>query len=335
MKTAYFRRLSLLLVVTPLIAQQQANQPTLSPTPSPQRGESQQERLRPSYVLGPGDQILIRALEFEDIGDKPYRVDGDGFVNLPTLGKVRAGGQSIEQLEADLVNRLKDYVKKPQAIVTVVQFRSEPVFFVGAFKAPGIYPLQGRRTLVEMMTNVGGLQPNASRRLKLSRRLEVGPIPLPGAVEDRERGVSMVEIGLASLTETINPAEDTILQPFDTITVERAEMVYVSGEVGKVGAFELGERDSISAVQLLTLAGGLGRDASPGKAMILRPVLNTSKRAEIPIDLNKVLKGGASDFPLLPNDVLHVPRSTRRVLFTRLGYVAIPIIPTLIYLAAR
>ena len=70
----------------------------------------------------------------------------------------------------------------PQVTVTVVQFSSEPLFFVGAFKAPGIYPLQGRRTLVEMMSSIGGLQPNASRRIKVTRRKEFGEIPLPNAV---------------------------------------------------------------------------------------------------------------------------------------------------------
>lgn len=316
---------------------QQATQPTLQPLQRTTTGAEApaSERLRPTYVLGPGDQITIRAIEFDDLGDKPYRVEGDGSINLPTLGRLQAGGQSVEQVEAELVKRLKEYVKMPQAIVTIVQFRSEPVFVVGAFKSPGIYPLQGRRTLVEMLTSIGGLQPNASRRIRLTRRAEVGTIPLPGATEDKEKGVSSVEIGLASLTQSINPAEDLVLQPFDMIAVDRAEMVYVSGEVGRVGAFELGERESISVTQLVTLAGGLGREASGAQARILRPVLNTSRRAEIPINLTRILRGNASDFPLLPNDVLHVPRSGRRVLFARLGYIAIPMIPTLIYLVLR
>jgi protein involved in polysaccharide export with SLBB domain len=116
-------------------------------------------------------------------------------------------------------------------------------------------------------------------------------------------------ISMGSLRENVNPAEDIVLEPFDVISVERAEMIYVSGEVGKVGAFELDERDSMSVVKLLTLAGGLGHDADASKARILRPVLETSRRAEIPLDLNRVLAAKDSDFPLLPNDVLFVPRS--------------------------
>jgi len=293
------------------------------------------DMIRPTYVLGAGDQIVIRANEMEDISDKPFRIDADGFINLPVLGKTQAGGRSVQELEADLVVKLRQYVRTPQVIVTVVQFRSEPVFFVGAFKSPGIYPLLGRRTLVEMLASIGGLQPNASRRIKVTRREEVGKIPLANAIEDPVAKVSSVEISMGSLRENVNPAEDIVLQPFDVVTVERAEMVYVNGEVGKVGALELGERDFISIAQVLSLAGGLTKSADAKNARILRPVMNTSRRAEISIDLTKVLKGETNDFPLLPNDVLYVPRNRKTQIWSTVGYVAIPLIPTLIYLGIR
>lgn len=294
------------------------------------------ERLRPNYVLGPGDQILIRAFEAEEISERPFRIDGDGFLNLPMLGKVKAGGLSVEQLENTLIELLRKYIRQPQVTVTVVQFRSEPVFFVGAFKAPGIYPLQGRRTLVEMLSAIGGLQPNASRRIKVTRRKEFGPIPLPNAVESNDGKVTTVTISMGSLRENVNPAEDIVLQPFDVISVERAEMVYVNGEVGRIGAFELGERDSVSVVQLLTMAGGWSRDANPAKARVLRPVLNTSRRAEIPLNVKRIFEGKDSDFPLLPNDLLYIPKASswKRNLGRGL-LIATPIITTIIYVAVR
>jgi polysaccharide export outer membrane protein len=300
-----------------------------------QAAQAQTDVIRPTYVLGPGDQIVIRANEVEDISDKPFSIDADSFIVLPLLGRIKAGGLSVQQLEADLVERLKMYVRSPQVIVTVVQFRREPVFFVGAFKNPGIYPLLGRRTLVEMLASMGGLQPNAGRRIKVTRRAEFGKLPLQTAIEDPVNKVSSVEIGMGSLRENVNPAEDIVLEPFDVISVERAEMVYVNGEVGKVGAVELNERDSISIAQVITLAGGLTKNANPKKVRILRPVMNTSRRAEIPVDLTKVLKGEANDFPLLPNDVLYVPHSNTHQIWTVAGYIALPLIPAMIYLTTR
>jgi polysaccharide export outer membrane protein len=279
---------------------------------SPQAPESRSaaDQLRPNYVLHPGDQVLIRAAGIPDVSEKPFLIDGDGFVELPTLGRVKAGGLTVSQLEELLVKLSREYVREPQVTVTVVQFSSEPVFFVGAFKTPGIYPLNGRRTLIEMMAAVGGLLPNASRRIKLTRRKESGEIPLSSAVSAPDGSSSSVEINMAKLRDNLNPAEDIVLQPFDVISVERSELVYVSGEVLKVGALELQERDSMSVLQALTQAGGLGPAANPKMAFILRPVLNTSRRAEIPLNLKRILSSEDSDVPLLPNDVLYVPKSS-------------------------
>ncbi|MFN7918901.1 MAG: polysaccharide biosynthesis/export family protein [Bryobacteraceae bacterium] len=262
-------------------------------------------------------------------------MDAEGFVNMPLLGRVKVGGLTVRDFEAELVKMLTKFTKDPQVIVNIVEFRAEPVFFVGAFKSPGIYPLQGKRSLVEMLSAIGGLQPNAARRIRLTRRAESGKIPLPAAVEDTDKKVSVVEISIGSLRENVDPADDIVLQPYDVIRVERAEMVYTNGEIGKIGGFELAERDSVSVLQLLSMAGGLTRDARADEARILRPVLDTSRRAEIRIDLRRILQGKDRDFPLLPNDVLYVPRATKRVFFNRFGYVLIPLIPTIILLATR
>jgi protein involved in polysaccharide export with SLBB domain len=102
--------------------------------------------------------------------------------------------------------------------------------------------------------------------------------------------------------------------------------------LGKVGGVELGERESISLTQAIALSGGWQRGAKPTKARLLRPVMDTSRRAEIPIDLEKVFAGKANDIPLMPNDVLFVPRASRRELWGRVALIAIPLLPTILFL---
>ena len=326
-----------LLFCTALLAQQVP--PAAKPAetaPAATASEVSTGRLRPNYVLGPGDQIMIRAFEMEELSERPYLIDGDGNINLPQLGRLAVSGLTVERVEGLLVERMRTFVQRPQATVTIVQFRSEPVFFVGAFKAPGIYPLQGRRTLVEVLSTIGGLQPNASRRIKITRRKEMGSLPLPGASESTDGKTTSAEISMGSLRENVNPAEDIVLQPFDVISVERAEMVYVNGEIGKVGGFELGERESISVVQIISLAGGLSKDAMPAKARILRPVLNSSRRSEVPVDITRILAGKDNDFPLLPNDLLYIPRaSSWKKTAGRTALIALPVSTSLIYLLLR
>jgi polysaccharide biosynthesis/export protein len=133
---------------------------------------------------------------------------------------------------------------------------------------------------------------------------------------------------MGSLRDQVNPAEDIVLQPYDQISVSRAEMVYISGEVNRVGAVELGERDSLSVIQAISMSGGLTRDADIEKARILRPVLNSAKRAEIPLNLKRILAGKSNDYPLLPNDMLYVPRSKKAL--TTIGKMAPYIIPTVV-----
>lgn len=291
-------------------------------------------QFRSNYVLDANDQILIRS-NAEEINEKPFRIDADGNINLPLVGKVHAAGMSQQELEAELVRRLKEYIREPQVIISVTNFHSAPVFFVGAFARPGIYPLQGKRTLVEMLVSIGGLQPNASRHIKVTRRAEYGVIPLPGAIEDPDKKISTVEISMGSLRENVNPAEDIILQPFDVISVERAEKVYMNGEVGRTQGIELGERDSISLLQALTEVGGLTRDAKKSEVRILRPILNSTRRAEIDIDVAAIYRGEANDFPLLPNDVLYVPRSHMRAVWTTVGQIVLTSGPYIIFTLIR
>jgi polysaccharide biosynthesis/export protein len=331
----------LLAAVVPVLAQQpQPLQPAQGGFPQPPAGNNpaapgaappvQQlppDTIRPNYVLGANDQVLIRAPEAEEIDNRPFRIDADGNVNLPLVGHIHAAGMTLQELEADLVKRLREFIREPQVFVTVVQFRSEPVFLVGLFSRPGIYPLQGNRTLTEMLVSAGSTLPNADRHIKITRHEEYGPIPLPNAVVDPEKKVSTVEISLGSLRENINPTENILLQPYDVVSVGRAELVYVNGEVGKIGGVELGERDSISMAQVLTQAGGFGKDAQRGKVRILRPVLGTNRRSLIEIDAKRLFEGKDLDVPILPGDIVFVPRSYQRQFWATFGALILPMLP--------
>jgi polysaccharide export outer membrane protein len=313
--------------------QPQSQSQTSEPQTTPSQGPAAMgtEAFRPNYELGISDQILIHAPDADEINEKPFRIEEDGTITLPLIGVVKASGVTIQQLEDNVKEKLKTYIKNPVISITVVQFRSSPVFFIGDFMRPGIYALQGRHTLVEMLMSVGGLQATAARRIKVTRRDEAGQIPLPGATFDPDTKTSSVEISLAALSQNINPAEDIVLQTNDTITAEKVEQVYVQGAVGKNGGFEIGDKDYLSTLQLLSLAGGLAPDAEPEKARILRPVLNSTRRAEIPLDLTRVLETEGTDYPLLPNDVLYVPRrKPTSQMLGRLGLTATSIIPSLI-----
>ena len=287
------------------------------------------DRLRLSYILDANDQILIRVPQAEELNEKAFRIDGDGNLQLPVVGPVKASGLTLQQLEADLTKLLVVFYRSPRVSLTVVQYRGDPVIFLGAFVKPGIYPLQGRRTLVEMLMTVGGLQPNASRRLRVARRAEWGRIPLAGAQEDRERKISSANISISRLLETMEPEEDIVLMPYDVIRVGAEEMVYLSGDAGKSGGFPLNDRDSLSVMQLMSVSGGVPATADPERAKVLRQILDTNRRAEIPLNVKSILEGKSPDFQLMPNDVLFIPRAKGSTMAKSVGKYAAAMLPGL------
>lgn len=283
----------------------------------------QAERLRPNYVLQIGDQLMVRARDVEELTDRPFRIESDGTINLPLVGRIKAAELTVEGLEAAITQALRTFIVNPQVSITVTQFKTDPVFLVGAFRAPGIYPLVGRRTLVELLSSVGGVSPNASRKIRVSRRIESGKLPLANATISPDGRYSTVDINTQVLQTTVNAPEDLELMAYDIISAEKAEMIFTTGAVGRIGGIELGERESLSMLQALALAGGLSVNANRKKAVIFRPVLNTARRAEIPLDLEKIMRGESNDFPLLPNDVLYVPSTNRRAILTTAGQLGL------------
>src|SRR5579872_755997 len=261
------------------------------------------------YVLGAEDQLTVHAFDAEEISGQPFTIDASGFLNLPMLGRVQAAGLTVLQLEAALDDRLKEFVWSPRVAVTVTDYRSQPVTVIGAVNTPGVVQLRGHKTLVEVLSMAGGLRPDAGFKITIQRRLERGSIPLPGARTDGTGQFSLAEISLPSIMGNLHPEENIAIQPNDVISVPRADMVYVIGEVKKSGGFPLNEHETVSVLQAVSLAEGLLTTAATEDARILRNPKPAGEREEIPINLKKILSGKSRDVPLLPEDILFVPSS--------------------------
>jgi polysaccharide export outer membrane protein len=266
--------------------------------------------LRSTYVLGADDVIVIRSLIVEEISEKPIRISPSGYVNLPMVGRVRAAGFTLEQLEDELVRRLDPFFKNPTLGVSIVEFRSQPVSVIGAVTNPGVLQLQGNKTLVEIIAMAGGLRADAGNTVKITRKKKWGAIPLPGSRVDSSGNFNVAEVNLNAVTEAVTPEQNIAIRPEDIIAVARGELVYVIGEVRKPGGFVLHERESVSVLKALALAEGLERTAAPQNARILRPERGADRRVEVPVDLKRVLSSKSPDVALQPDDILFIPGST-------------------------
>jgi len=109
------------------------------------------------YRVAPMDVLDVTVYDAPNLS-RPAQVSASGFISLPLIGDVRATGKTTDQLQADIAARLaKDFMQKPQVFVTVKEYNSQRVTVDGAVTKPGVFPLKGETTLVEVIAQAGGL----------------------------------------------------------------------------------------------------------------------------------------------------------------------------------
>ena len=267
-------------------------------------------QIRSTYLLGPDDQLDISGPELTELANKPMRVDGQGDVQVPLVGRVHVAGLTVQQAEQEINGVLAKYIRRPQIAVSVAEVRSQPVSILGAVNSPGVHQVQGHKSLLEMLASAGGIRPDAGYSVKITRDLEWGCIPLPTSTLDSSGKFSVAELNLREIMQAKRPEENIQILPNDVISVRKAEMVYVIGEVRRSGGFVLGEKRSISVLQALSLAEGLGTAADTRHARILRVKREADQREELPVNLKDVLSGKKPDVALQGDDILFIPGST-------------------------
>ena len=272
----------------------------------------QDRRGNTDYILGPDDEFTVDALDAPEFNNLIFRVDNGGCTGMPLLGRVRVAGLTSAQLERELAGRLKEYIRNPSVVISIKDFRSQPVSVLGSVNTPGSYQIRGGKLLTEVLAMAGGLRSDAGPRVRITRKLSAGRIPLSSAADDTTGQYTVAEISVKKLFSGEAPAEDIPVLPYDSILVPRGELVYVVGDVQKSGGFLLGENETLSALQALSLAGGLMPTAAPKNTRLLRVEAGQSSRTEIQLDLKSILAGKSVDVGLKSEDILFIPSNTAK-----------------------
>jgi polysaccharide export outer membrane protein len=254
-----------------------------------------------NYILGPEDQITVHVFAAEDIPDRPAQIANDGSVNLPMVGQVQAAGLTIEQLQASLVTAYKKYFKDPQVTVQVIDFRSQPVSVAGNVNTPGVVQLRGNRNLMEVIGMAGGLKADAGDSALITRFLSEGPIPVAGAFADPTGKYSVAHIDIRAVMSGKDPQGNILIKPHDVITIPRARMIYVLGNVTKPGGYVLTDNETMSITQ---------------DARVLRAD-GGAEREQIPANVKKIMENKAPDLQLRADDILYIPNSMGKAVGVR------------------
>jgi polysaccharide export outer membrane protein len=281
------------------------------------------DQVRSTYLLGPEDELALSAPELDILPGKTVRVDGEGDLQVPMVGRVHVAGLTVQQSEQELNKRLKTYIRDPQVAIDVKELRSQPASVLGAVNSPGIHQVQGHKTLMEMISMAGGVRQDAGYSIRITRQMDWGCIPLSNSTIDASGRFSVAQVNLQSIMDAKTPEENIQILPHDVITVPKAEMVFVTGEVKKSGGFILGEHQSMSVLQAVSLAEGLGQTADKKHAKILRLNPGADQRVEIAVNLKGILEGKSNDVTLQGNDILFIPGNAGKKVALRVIEAAI------------
>jgi polysaccharide export outer membrane protein len=271
----------------------------------------------PDCIISPDDVLTISVYDAPDVTGE-YRVSPTGEIEIPLLSApIIAAGRTPAQL-SDLISekyRASEIYTHPRVTVAIKESRVHAIAIAGAVKKPQIYPVFGKITLLDLLSQAEGLADDSGSQAIVTRG-DIATLILKSSTtcEAANRPAfceSIFNVELSRLTEMGDPILNVDLYPGDRVTVQRAGIVYVVGAVNKPGGFPLKTgQERMTVIQALALAEDIKPTAAQKRAMIIRK--NPAKadgREEIAVNLTKVLEGHEPDSQLQANDILFVPDS--------------------------
>src|SRR5258708_1330140 len=197
------------------------------------------------YIIGPGDELLIRAWGQIDVNWRAI-VDRTGGIYIPKIGTLNLAGIKYSDLHDYLQTEIGRIFKNFQLSVSMGQFRSIQIFVVGQVRRPGTYTVSSLSTLVDALFASGGPSKHGSvRRIQLKRD-----------------GKIVTTFDLYDLIVNGDKTKDSRLMPGDVIYVPPVgPLVALAGSVNLPAVFEL-KNERTALEEVIGYAGGLTNTAA-------------------------------------------------------------------------
>ncbi|MEW5736896.1 MAG: FG-GAP-like repeat-containing protein [Thermodesulfobacteriota bacterium] len=256
----------------------------------------------PEYRMGPNDLLEITLWRGVEGTKHEVLVRPDGTISFGFVENMPVNGLTPTQLDNQLTEAFKKYMKYPQIDVIVTKHRSKEVTLMGAIRelanrisGPGIYPMKGKSTIYEMLSFAGGPTDDADLQ-KVSIRRANG----------RQTIVDLYKfIMLGDRTQNL------VLDSGDFVFIPRLSeserRVFVIGQVHKPGVYSIGRRSTV--LEAVAMAGGFTDRAKPSSTKIIRGDL--SRPEILSADLDKLLSKAdqSQNVELSSRDIVYIPQS--------------------------
>jgi len=265
------------LLFTTLLTQQTAPVPAAG---APPKTEPASVAAPAQYTIGAQDLLKITVFDEPDLTNS-YRVDGDGFITFPYIGRVAAGGLTLAELQ-DRVRGLlaAGFIRNPQVRAEIGEFKSQSVLVSGEVRQPGKITMTGAMTLLEALAAAGSTTSAASSELTVAHPKKPG-----------ETGSEVSRINWKDLQ--LGKGTDVALMDGDIINVPKAQMFFITGQVRNGGPFVLEPGTTIQ--QAIAMAGGLSERGSDRGITVTRLV--NGKNTDVKVTLEDTVQ---------PNDTITI-----------------------------
>ncbi len=279
------------------------------------------------YVIGPGDMLGVEVFDVTEL-TREVRVNESGYVTLPLIPvKIQAAGLTTFQFQDKFAELLQanGLVSHPEVTVSVKERHGDPITMAGAVKSPMVIQAVGRTTLLEALSQAGGITTEAGETVTITRPVQAANLSDPSSAStDSVPPPTMITVNLNQLLSSGDPRFNIPLLGGDVVNVSRAGIVYAVGAVQHGGGYIMSQdHDQMSVLKILALTGGLTPTARSHNAVILRRNDSTGVRQQVPLDIRKILTLKSGDVLLVQDDILFVPDSAAKHALRRTGEIAI------------
>jgi polysaccharide export outer membrane protein len=240
--------------------------------------------------VGPRDVMEIRVLEDPTINTRVV-VSEDGQIVLNVLERVQVSGLTASEIEARLKSLLEaGYLTKATVFVQVVEYASKPISVIGAVVRPGRINATGSTTLIQAITQAGGLTAGHGRELYVLRTGQNGL-------------TEQVAVDIDQLMVDGNPDLNIPLAPNDLVNVpaDAPITIYIMGEVMRPGKSQFRSSQTPTLLQAIADAGG-PTDRASRTAIIKR--LENGKQQSIRVNYKDIIRGKKPDVILKDSDTV-------------------------------
>lgn len=155
--------------------------------------------------LGPEDVISVDVFDQPNYSRANIKVPPSGKINYPHIGQIVVAGRTTEDIEAEITEKLSEYLRQPVVTVQTVEMHSLKYLVVGDVSKPGVYEMTKRLTVTEALANAGYITRYGDlKKVAVLRMQSSGPPrPIPINIREVEKG----------------EAQDMYLVPGDTVVV--------------------------------------------------------------------------------------------------------------------